>query len=71
MVMVRRKCGRWIHCIHEKTGQAISLQIREVNRVGSVFQVTVAIQDDDHNYRILKPGDHDQIPLDTRPPPRR
>ena len=69
MLMVRRKCGRWIHCIHEKTGEVISLQIHEVTLVGSTYQVTVAIQDDDHNYRVLKPGDRDQRPLEGRPPP--
>ena len=69
MLMVRRKIGRWIHCIHEKTGEAISLQVHEVTLVGSTYQVTVAIQDDDHNYRVLKPGDHDQCPLEGRPPP--
>lgn len=69
MLMVRRKCGRWIHCIHEKTGEPISLQIREVVKMGADFQVTVAIQDDPHNFRVLKPGDHDQAPLSSRPPP--
>jgi hypothetical protein len=68
MLMVRRKTGRWIHCINEKTGEAMSLQIREVNRVGSVFQVTVAILDDQRNCRVLKPGDHDQYPLEESPP---
>ena len=66
MLMVRRKCGRWIHCIHEKTGEPISFQIRDVSRVGSEFQVTIAIQDEPHNYQVLKPGDHDQGPLTTR-----
>jgi hypothetical protein len=68
MLMVRRKCGRWIHCIHEKTGEPISLQIRDICRVGSEFQVTIAIQDDPRNYRVLKPGDHDQVPLSRSPP---
>jgi hypothetical protein len=71
MLMVRRKTGRWIHCIHEKTGEAISLQIREICRVGSEFQVTVAIQDDPHNYKVLKQGERDRPPQDTRPPPHR
>jgi hypothetical protein len=69
MLMVRRKCGRWIHCIHEKSGEAISLQISGVCRVGTDFQVTVAIHDAPRNYRVLKPGDHDQAPLDGFPPP--
>jgi hypothetical protein len=68
MLIVRRKCGRWIHCVHEKTGEALSLQIKEVARVGSEFQVTVAIHDDPHNYTILKPGDRDQAPLENLPP---
>jgi hypothetical protein len=71
MLMVRRKCGKWIHCIHEKTGEPISLQIRDVTRAGESFQVTVAIQDDQHNFRVLKPGDHDEGPLEGRPPPER
>ena len=71
MLMVRRKCGRWIHCIHEKTGDPIALQIRDVCLVGTEYQVTVAIQDDPHNYRVLKPGDHEQPPRDAPPPGRR
>jgi hypothetical protein len=69
MLMVRRKCGRWIHCVHEKTGETISLQIRDVRLVGSEYQVTVAIQDDPHNYQVLKPGDARQERLEGRPPP--
>ena len=69
MLMVRRKTGRWIHCIHEKSGEAISLQIREVNRVGSVFQVTIAIQDDAYNYRVLRPADARCASLEGHPPP--
>ncbi len=68
MLMVRRKTGRWIHCIHEKTGETLSLQIRDVKRIGAEFQVTIAIQDDPHNYKILKPGDHEQAPLENQPP---
>jgi hypothetical protein len=64
MLMVRRKRGRWIHCVHEKSGETISLQIRDVRLVGSEFQVTVAIKDDPHNYHVLKPGDHDQARLE-------
>jgi len=63
MLMVRRKKGRWIHCIHEETGQPLSLQIQEVRLVGSEYQVTVAFLDPQRNYRILKPGDHDDSPL--------
>jgi hypothetical protein len=69
MLMVRRKCCRWIHCIHEKTGDVISLQIRDVIRAGSEFQVTLAVQDDRYNYRILKPSDPSQAALEGRPPP--
>ena len=69
MLMVRRKCGRWIHCIHEKSGDTLSLQVRDVTRVGSEFQITVAIQDDTHNYKILKPGAPRQAALEGRPLP--
>jgi hypothetical protein len=69
MLMVRRRCGRWIHCIHEKTGEPISLQIRDVTPVGEGFQVTIAIRDDPRNYRVLKPGDPGEKPLEDRLPP--
>jgi hypothetical protein len=69
MLMVRRKCGRWIHCVHEKSGDTISLQIHEVTQVGSAFQITVAIQDERRNYLVLKPGEHGQARLEGRPPP--
>jgi hypothetical protein len=71
MLMVRRKCGRWIHCVHEKSGDTISLEIHEVIQVGSTFQVTVAIHDEDRNYEVLKPSEHEQARREGRisPPP--
>jgi hypothetical protein len=69
MLMVRRKVGRWVHCIHEKTGEPISIQIRQVTQVGEAYQVTIAIQDEQRNYRVLKPGDREERRLE-KPPDR-
>jgi hypothetical protein len=67
MLLVRRKVGRWIHFIHEKSGEPVSLQIQKVARVGAVDQVTIVIRDEQHNYRVLRPGDQEERRLE-RPP---
>lgn len=73
MLMVRRKLGRWIHCINDKTGQPISLQVREVKRVGQTLQITFAVHDDERHYTVLKAGDREHRTLGpgepTEPPP--
>jgi hypothetical protein len=72
MLMVRRKIGRWTHGVNEKTGEPISLQVREINRVGRTLQITLAVHDDQHHYRVLKPGDREHPMLErgesTEPP---
>jgi hypothetical protein len=67
MLVVRRRRGRWIHCVHIKTGDAISFRINEIYRAGAVSQVTIAILDDAHNYRILKPGERNGGILSSLP----
>jgi hypothetical protein len=57
MLLVRRKVGRWVHFIHEKSGEPISFEIHQVAQVGGVQQVTIAIQDERRNYRVLKADD--------------
>lgn len=57
MLMVRRKRGRWVYCIHRKTGEVLSVQIKDVTPVGTDFQVTLAIQDEEFNFQVLKPGE--------------
>jgi hypothetical protein len=73
MLMVRRKVGRWIHCINDATGQPISLQVHEVKRVGRAIQVTLAVHDDNHHYTVLKAGDREHRMLEPgepiEPPP--
>jgi hypothetical protein len=70
MLMVQRKCGQWIHVFHKKSGEQISLQIKEVNRVGEELQVTVAIRDERRKYRVpLAKGDRHEPPLKRRSPP--
>jgi hypothetical protein len=64
MLMVRRKQGRWVHAINEKTGEPFSFQIHQITQVGEAFQVTIAIKDDEHHYRVLKPGDRDERRLE-------
>jgi hypothetical protein len=66
MLMVRRKRNHWIHCVHEKSGEVLSLQIRDVVRGPAGDQITVAIRDAPRNYRILRPGD--RVPAAAGPP---
>jgi phenolic acid decarboxylase len=69
MLMVRRKCGRWVHCVNVKTGETISFQINRVDPVGTTFQVTLAIKDDAMHYKVLKQGEHiQQHPEDHESP---
>jgi hypothetical protein len=69
MLLVRRRSGKWVHCVHEKTGEVLSFQVHKIDEVGATFQVTIAIKDDEHNFRVLKPGDPMQAKLEKNLPP--